>query len=89
MKKKKSATKKKQAKRKDQKQGQRTYREPRTAAELKIKCAACGSPAEWFDPDRASKDHMQGFICSREQKGAGSKKLLVRSPKLVEDRPTL
>ena len=51
---------------------------PKTAAELGIRCAECGGPAEWFDYGRARRDHMAGFICTKHPRSAQSEKLLVR-----------
>ncbi|HKQ06816.1 MAG TPA: hypothetical protein VJ464_16900 [Blastocatellia bacterium] len=57
---------------------QRPYVMPKTAAELGIRCAECGGPAEWFDYGRARRDHMAGFICTKHPRSAQSEKLLVR-----------
>jgi len=70
-------TQKKGINRRAKKSPPRTYRQPHTAAELGIVCAECGQPAEWFDHERGKRDHLKGFICSKESRSAGSDKLLV------------
>lgn len=57
----------------------RVYHEPHTAAELGIRCAACGDHAQWFDPERAKHDHRAGFICGKESRSIRSQKLLIRN----------
>ena len=55
----------------------RPYVMPHTAAELGIKCAECGNLAEYFDYERARRDHLKGFVCGNESRSAKSEKLLV------------
>lgn len=69
---------KKPTRRRKPKQRPRVYREPRSAAELKIMCAVCSDPARWFDPERARRYHLQGFICEKEPRSSRAQKLLVR-----------
>lgn len=64
--------------RKSSKQQPREYQMPHTAAELKITCAECGAPAEWFDYQRARQDHRRGFVCAKESRSAHAEMLLVR-----------
>ena len=64
----------------------RVYRLPKTAEELNVTCAECGELAEWFDSarvsaalyatEKATAEHMKGFICSREPRSPQAQKLL-------------
>jgi len=72
---------------KKRQQSEHVYKPPRTAAELQIVCAECGEQATWFDPLRARKDHLQGFVCDLETRSTKSEKLLVREKGSDEGSP--
>lgn len=70
------------------------YRMPKTAEELNVRCAECGAMAEWFDPERvsaalyatekATEEHLRGFICSREPRSTKAQKLLSKEQGISE-----